>query len=124
VISQGRGTCIFLSSQTGKPKSVKCLSKQYSAFIFPELGLRVNPHLLRHYAGLQWLEHKPGEYESLSKLLAHSSSETTITFYCGAETKTAQTRWQGLLGGMIAQDKTSEAARKPRRKHQGQGDLL
>ncbi len=125
IISEGRGTAIFLSSRTGMPKSVKCLSKQYSGFIFRELGLRVNPHLMRHYAGFQWLENRPGEYEALSKLLSHSSSQTTVSFYTGAETKTAQTRWQGLLGDMIAQDKAFEATRKSRKRHQvAPGDLL
>ena len=123
VICKGRSTIIFPSSRMGLRKSEENLSKQYSGFVSRELGLRVNPHLLRHYAGMQWLDHMPGEYQPLSRLLAHSSSQTTIDFYTGAETKTAQTRWQGLLGDMIAKDKTVEAAHhKKTRPTNGCGD--
>ena len=123
VIAQGRSAYVFPSSRTGLRKSEESLSKQYSGFIFRELGLRVNPHLLRHYAGFQWLEHLPGEYTALSRLLAHSSSKTTEAFYTGAETKTAQTRWQGMLGEMIAQDKAVMVQRPSKgtaRQHSGE----
>ncbi|WP_041787458.1 site-specific integrase [Rhodomicrobium vannielii] len=83
------------------------LSKQYSGFLARELGLQVNPHLLRHYAGMAWLDAMPGEYQGLAKLLGHASTRTTEAFYTGAEAKTAQTRWQHLLEGMIEEDKAA-----------------
>ncbi|MBJ7533658.1 site-specific integrase [Rhodomicrobium vannielii ATCC 17100] len=107
LIARGRSTALFPSSRTGKPKSTESLSKQYSGFLARELGLLVNPHLLRHYAGMAWLDAMPGEYQGLAKLLGHSSTRTTEAFYTGAEAKTAQSRWQDLLKGMIEEDKAA-----------------
>ncbi|ADP72386.1 integrase family protein [Rhodomicrobium vannielii ATCC 17100] len=107
LIAKGRGATVFPSSRTGKPKSTVSLSKQYSGFLARELGLQVNPHLLRHYAGMAWLDAMPGEYQGLAKLLGHASTRTTEAFYTGAEAKTAQSRWQHLLEGMIEEDKAA-----------------
>jgi integrase len=111
VLLKGPSSILFVS-RTGQAKQPTTLSKQFSGFIRRELGLQVNPHLLRHHAGMLWLNNMPGEYQPLSKLLGHSSSATTERSYTGAETKTAQHRYHGLLDALRAQDRAQEAARR------------
>lgn len=103
---KGPSSTLFVS-RTGLAKKPTTLSTQFSAFIRRELGLEVNPHLLRHHAGMLWLNNMPGEYHALSKLLGHASSKTTERSYTGAETKTAQDRYHSLLDALRAQDRVS-----------------
>lgn len=102
----------------GEPKKPAALSKQYSTFIERELGIQINPHLLRHYVALLWLEAMPGEYGPISKLLGHASVEVTERFYTGAETKKAQDCWHDELEKIWHQDRETApiALPKPRKK--------
>lgn len=117
---KGPSSILFVS-RTGLAKKTTTLSTQFSAFIRRELGLQVNPHLLRHHAGMLWLNNMPGEYQPLSKLLGHSSSRTTELSYTGAESKTAQDRYHSLLDTLRAQDRTaaSRSDVEARRRRQG-----
>lgn len=103
---KGPSSILFVS-RTGLAKKPTTLSTQFSGFIRRELGLHVNPHLLRHHAGMLWLNSMPGEYQPLSKLLGHSSSKTTERSYTGAESKTAQDRYHSLLDALRAEDRAA-----------------
>ena len=100
---------MFLT-RNGTTKTSKTIAKQYSAFILRELGLVVHPHLLRHYAGMMWLNALPGEYQGLSKLLGHRSTKTTEQSYTGAETATAQGRWHTVLNDARSMDRAKQVA--------------
>jgi site-specific recombinase XerD len=53
-------------------------------------------HQFRHAAAAVFLRHRPGEYESVRRLLGHRSIKTTTNFYCGLETMRA-TRTYGEI---------------------------
>ena len=110
-------TTVLFPTTSGKAKTESSLSTQYSNFIRRELGLKVNPHLLRHHAGMQWLDHMPGQYEALSKLLGHSSAKTTQNFYTGAEALTAQDRYHQVLEVLRTGDREQPVLRRSRRNH-------
>lgn len=88
-------TVLFVS-RTGLAKVPVSLSRQYSAFIHRELGLFVNPHLCRSYAGMLWLDENPGQYTELSKILDHSCVKTTINSYTGLEAASALKRYHAI----------------------------
>jgi len=52
--------------------------------------LTVNPHLYRHLAAFFYLQENPGEYETVKRLLAHKSVDTTMTFYAEFEALAAR----------------------------------
>jgi len=70
-------------------KVAAVLGKQISDVVFAEIGLKIHPHLFRHIAAKLFLDHNPGQYEVVRRVLGHSSMQTTVTFYAGAEGATA-----------------------------------
>ena len=95
LLSKKPSTILFVS-RTGLAKVPQVLSRQYSAFIHRELGLFVNPHLCRAYAGMLWLAENPGQYIELSKILDHSCVKTTINSYTGLEAASALKRYHAI----------------------------
>jgi integrase len=65
-------------------------------------GLEMNPHLFRHLAAKLYLDRHPGDYETVRRLLGHTSIETTIRFYAGFETKAATKHYQDVVIGLRA----------------------
>ena len=57
------------------------LRDQLCRIVEKHTGLIVNPHLYRHIAAFFYLQAHPGDYETVRKLLAHRSVETTMMFY-------------------------------------------
>lgn len=44
-------------------------------------GIRMNPHLYRHFLGWLWLKEDPDRLPDVQRLLGHKSLETTLAFY-------------------------------------------
>ncbi|MDX2027190.1 MAG: tyrosine-type recombinase/integrase [Alphaproteobacteria bacterium] len=62
-----------------------------------DAGLTVNPHLLRHAIAKIAVEQNPDAYLAVSRVLGHSSLETTMAHYLGTETKAAGRHLDRLL---------------------------
>jgi integrase len=73
-------------SEAGGHKSEHLLSIQISDRIRKATGLHITPHQFRHAAAAIFLKHRPGEYETVRRLLGHRNIRTTVNFYCGLET--------------------------------------
>lgn len=73
----------------GAPKRSDTLGKKISKLIWDELGIKFNPHLMRHLAAKLNLDAHPGNYEGTRRLLGHKSHETTYNAYEGLETMSA-----------------------------------
>jgi integrase len=54
-------------------------------------------HQFRHAAAAIWLQHKPGDYETVRRILGHKRLQTTINFYCGLETLQANRDFGDLV---------------------------
>jgi integrase len=52
-------------------------------------GLRITVHQFRHAAGALILNHRPGEYELVRRILGHKSVKTPMNFYLDLETTQA-----------------------------------
>jgi integrase len=73
----------------GEPKTANMFSTQITERIQKATGLRMTVHQFRHACGAIYLKHRPGEYETVKRLLGHRNIQTTINFYCGLETTQA-----------------------------------
>lgn len=88
VISSEPGTALFPSG-TGKQKTPSHLAKQFRRFIYRELGLEMNAHLMRHFVVYVFLTANPGQYEVARRLMVHKSIETTVRIYADFENEQA-----------------------------------
>ncbi len=78
-------------------KVLHALSSQISRAIFKETGLKVHVHQFRHLAAKLHLDHRPGEYESVRRILGHKSIDTTIRAYTGLETASAVRHYDRMI---------------------------
>lgn len=60
-------------------------------------GIRMNPHLYRHFLGWLWLKDDPDRLPDVQRLLGHISLETTLEFYAEIDETFAIDRWQTYL---------------------------
>ena len=68
------------------------------------MGLRITVHQFRHAAAAIYLKHRPGDYETVRRTLAHRSIETTTKFYCGLQTMQATEQFGKLIRQQIKFD--------------------
>jgi integrase len=84
-----------------KPKTTLMFGKQITVRIQKAIGLRITPHQFRHTAAAIYLKHRPGDYETVRRLLGHRDFKTTIRFYCGLETIEATQQFGRLIREQI-----------------------
>jgi integrase len=87
--------------ENGKSKDPLLFSKQITDRIQKTIGLRLTVHQFRHAAAAIYLKHRPGDYETVRRLLGHKNIQTTIKFYCGLETIAATEQFGKLIREQI-----------------------
>ena len=65
-------------------------------------GLEMNPHLFRHTIAKITTEEDPGAYLAVSRVLGHTTLDTTMSHYLGTETKAAGRHVDRLLAEVKA----------------------
>ncbi|MFC7543346.1 tyrosine-type recombinase/integrase [Siccirubricoccus deserti] len=80
---------LFPGRAPGTYASENGLGNAITGLLHRQIGVKVNPHLLRHFAAWRHLRRHPGEYEIIRRVLGHRSIETTVKFYCGLEAESA-----------------------------------
>ena len=106
-------TDALFPGRDGQPKAPSDLGRQISARVKQHLGWPVNPHLFRHIAAKMYLDLRPGEYATVSRILNHKSVQTTMTAYTGAESISAGRHFQSLIADLRAK---TAPLQKPRRR--------
>jgi len=84
-------------SVSGGPRTPAHLGPTIKDRIFREIGIDLNVHSFRHFCAALFLEHHPGFYEDVRRLVGHSKLETTTTFYAPQSAKAAQRRYAEIL---------------------------
>jgi integrase len=84
-----------------KPKTTLMFGKQITVRIQKAIGLRITPHQFRHAAAAIYLKHRPGDYETVRRLLGHRDIQTTVRFYCGLQTMEATQQFGRLIREQI-----------------------
>jgi integrase len=100
----GSNDAWLFPSKTGGSKDAHLFGIQITERIKKATGLRITIHQFRHAAAAIYLKHRPGEYETVRRLLGHRRIQTTINFYCGLETMHATQ----LFGQIVRQHLTFE----------------
>jgi integrase len=83
--------------ESGKPKTSNTFGLQLTDRIWKAVGLRITAHQFRHAAATIYLKQRPGEYETVRRLLGHLNIQTTIDFYCGLQTTQATEEFGKLV---------------------------
>jgi integrase len=86
--------------QKGGRKHEVSVGGQISGTVRKHTGLKVSPHLFRHFAAKIYLEAHPTDYETVRQLLGHKSIQTTISFYCELDTARALKRFDNIVLGL------------------------
>jgi integrase len=81
LIGDDASNWLWPGARSGSHKSNAALSDQITRRVRSDLGLAVNPHLYRHLAAWFYLQARPGDYETIRRLLGHKSIQTTISYY-------------------------------------------
>jgi integrase len=89
VLLRGATVSWLFPGVAGKPKTANMFSGQITQCIQKATGLRITAHQFRHAAAAYYLKARPGEYETVRRLLGHRNIQTTINFYCGLQTTQA-----------------------------------
>ena len=84
---RGANELWLFPGETGGCKDAKTFSGQITQRVEKATGLFITVHQFRHAAAAIWLQHKPGDYETVRCFLGHRNIQTTINFYCGLETR-------------------------------------
>ena len=100
--------CLYLADanphlfpgRNGKPKDDSVLRRQIKQYAFDHGGVRITPHQFRHGAAKILLDAKPGQYESVRKVLGHKNINTTYEHYAGAETQAAIELYDDVILGL------------------------
>lgn len=61
------------------------------------VGIKVNPHLYRHFLGWLWLKEDPDRLPDVQRLLGHKRLETTLAHYAEIDEELALDRWSKYL---------------------------
>ena len=86
---RGSNTAWLFPGVAGGPKTANMFSAQITERIQKATGVRMTVHQFRHACAAIYLKHRPGEYETVKRLLGHRNIQTTINFYCGLATTQA-----------------------------------
>jgi integrase len=86
---RGSNAAWLFPGVAGEPKTANMFSTQITERIQKATGVRMTVHQFRHACAAIYLKHRPGEYETVKRLLGHRNIQTTINFYCGLETTQA-----------------------------------
>ena len=101
---RGSNASWLFPGEAGKPKVAITFSLQITLRIQKAVGLRITAHQFRHAAAAIYLKHRPGDYETVRRLLGHRSIQTTIDFYCGLQTTQATEQFGKLIRQQIKFD--------------------
>ncbi len=88
---------LFPGAIPGRPKTEMGIRGQLCGAVRKHTGIVVNPHIYRHIAAFFYLEAHPEDYETVRRLLGHTSINTTIIFYAGFERHSAIRRYNEHL---------------------------
>jgi integrase len=109
---------------SGERKAIPTVRYLISTYLRREVGITMNPHLFRHFAGRLILEEAPGALQIAADLLGHTDLETTRKIYTGIRTRHAGRHHQRLLESAVAeirgtQKKMGSARRRRHRERRG-----
>ncbi len=96
-VSQAGGRALFPRSSDGKPRAPSNFGSELTQRVLRETGLKVHPHLFRHIAAKLYLEERPGDFETVRRLLKHKRQQTTMDFYASLSNQWAHDHYDDVV---------------------------
>lgn len=109
----GAESAYLFPNPGGRPRSRNAFYEAIRRAIARETGLTLHPHLIRHAIGKIAVERDPGAYLAVSRVLGHTSLDTTLSHYLGTEGPAAGRHLDRLL--QRALDEAPDPDRRRRR---------
>lgn len=101
--------------ENGGSKHKQTLGIQLKEVVFRYTGLTVNAHLFRHALGKIYLDREPGGLYVLSKVLGHTSPQTTQSSYAGMEGRAASQHFARTIEKARQRTQSIEPLKRRRR---------
>jgi integrase len=95
--TESPGSPWLFPGKHGKRRDTGALRVALTTEITRFTGLHVHPHLMRHFAATLYLQHNPGQFEQVRRVLGHRSLQTTIDSYMPVETDAAARRFDDVV---------------------------
>ncbi|MEQ8694525.1 MAG: hypothetical protein RIC85_04260 [Gammaproteobacteria bacterium] len=91
---------LFPGPKQGAHKHQDTLGRRVKSTIWNWIGLEVNVHAFRHVDTLIYLTDRPGHYEDVRRILAHTNTETVAKYYADLEVQPAVDRLHDSILGI------------------------
>ena len=101
ILLRGSNEQWLFPGESGGHKDAKTLSGQVTERIEKATGLFITVHQFRHAAAAIWLRHRPGDYETVRRMLGHRNLKTTIEFYCDFKTTLANVMFGDVVRKLL-----------------------
>jgi integrase len=105
--------------EQGARRSPGGFGAQISSLIVEKTGITMTLHQFRHLAAKLYLDRRPGDYETVRRLLGHKSLETTMRFYRELDTVLAVQRYGELLNQLLDEVLVGPTSKPLRRRGHG-----
>lgn len=96
-LSDVPSTAMFPRKSDGKPRDEGNLGQSISHEVLRHTGLEINPHLFRHVAAYLYLKERPGDFETVRRLLKHKKLQTTMEFYAELSSQWAHEHYDTVV---------------------------
>lgn len=96
-VSLMEGRALFPRNSDGKPRAPSNFGGELTQRVLRETGLKVHPHLFRHIAAKLYLEERPGDFETVRRLLKHKRLQTTMDFYASLSNQWAHDHYDEVV---------------------------
>ncbi|WP_170429663.1 tyrosine-type recombinase/integrase [Ruegeria arenilitoris] len=96
-VSLADGRALFPRNNDGRPRAPSNFGGELTQRILRETGLKVHPHLFRHIAAKLYLEERPGDFETVRRLLKHKRLQTTMDFYASLSNQWAHDHYDEVV---------------------------
>ncbi len=106
---RGSNELWLFPGESGGFKTPSMFSDQITQAVQKATGLRLTAHQFRHAAAALMLQHDPGNYEWVRRVLGHRNIQTTINFYIGLETTQASERFGQIVREHVRFDDGEDA---------------
>jgi site-specific recombinase XerD len=91
------GTALFPQPSDGAPRTPGRLGADLQAVLHRKTGLTVNAHLFRHLSAKLYLSERPGDFETVRRLLKHRKLQTTMEFYAELSNRWAHEHYDKVV---------------------------
>jgi integrase len=95
-LTGAEGPYLF-AGRTGGARSTNCLGRNISALVAKGVGVKFNPHLVRHLAARMLLDADPNNAVVAQRVLGHASIKTTEVMYGALRNRSALNQWHEMV---------------------------